>query len=128
MIGGFCLAPDAKQSSENINAPILQSPTPSSTTSTNITKSPVGANTDKAKASTKRKPPDPEVLLHFQRLQTVADSHLVSVVCKLCQVEALDKKWTDLILNFARRVCSNLKPSVRKGDKMNIHNYVKVYS
>jgi hypothetical protein len=61
-----------------------------------------------------------------RRLQLVADTHLRFVVSSLVDAEAVPAHWVDLLLSFAGRCVSQLSPSVRLGDAMDIRSYVKV--
>jgi len=61
------------------------------------------------------------------KLERLADAHLKYVLIRLCQEQGVDQaRWLDLILKLTRTAVQKVRASARRGDNMDLRNYVKI--
>lgn len=65
--------------------------------------------------------------MHLKSLEDAAQAHLKTIVSELIKKETIDGQWTDIIVDLAMKTVNAVKPDPKRGDKMDIRHYVKVY-
>ena len=65
-------------------------------------------------------------LFHYNNLQNRASSHLEYIISNLIYNKNISERWKSIIVQLVKNVVSSVDPNVRRGDSIDIREYVKL--